>query len=124
MSASSITDINKILTSYSEQIVDAIETTIIEAANEGVDMLKNTKDTYHVKTGKYNKGWSVKKTKSNNYVQATIYNKEYALTHLLEKGHATRNGKRTKAFKHIEPVADYITKKVTNDIENVIKRGE
>ena len=39
----------------------------------------------------------------------SVYNKKhYQLTHLLEKGHQTRKGGRTKAFEHIGPVNDAI----------------
>ena len=123
MAKDSIIDINKILTNYTEEIKDSLEKTIIDVANEGADILKNTKDTYHVKTGKYNKSWSVKKNVGTNFIQATIYNKEYSLTHLLEDGHATRNGKRTRAYKHIEPVDKYVTEKVTKEFEKIIERG-
>lgn len=54
---------------------------------------------------KYNRGWTVKKTKRDK--TATIHNAtDYQLTHLLEKGHAKVNGGRTGAFPHIAPVAE------------------
>ena len=66
---------------------------------------------------KYNRGWTVKKTKRDK--TATIHNAtDYQLTHLLEKGHATRNGGRTQAFTHIAPVAD----KCDDDLVRIIKK--
>lgn len=52
-------------------------------------------------TGSYRKGWRVKKEKKP-YI---IHNKtDYQLTHLLEKGHATAGGGRTRPIVHIETV--------------------
>lgn len=60
-------------------------------------------------TGEYNKSWSRKLTKKRLYATAKVYNKEHgSLTHLLEFGHALRNGGRARAFPHIAPVNDRI----------------
>lgn len=58
---------------------------------------------------KYNSGWTstltVKKGKTR--VSYVLHNaKEYRLTHLLEYGHALRQGGRAQAFPHIAPVAE------------------
>ena len=56
-----------------------------------------------VDTGKYKKSWTVKTTKENaNALEVTVHSKNrYQLAHLLEFGHAKRNGGRTRAFPHI-----------------------
>lgn len=124
MAKDSILDISKILEEYSYEIQDGITELAEEIANEGKNKLKNNKSTYKIRTGDYNKGWRVKTEKGARYVHTTIHNAtDYQLTHLLENGHATRNGGHTRAFKHIEPVADDCTEKFEREVEELIKRG-
>lgn len=121
MAKDSLLEINKILEDYTEDIKSAIEESCVEIAKEGTNKLRKTKNTYKVRTGEYNKSWTYKVEKGFNFVNAKIYNKKYDyLTYMLEDGHATRNGVRTKAFKHISPVNDYVVEKFENDIENAI----
>lgn len=68
---------------------------------------------------KYNRGWTVKKTKRDK--TATIHNAtDYQLTHLLEKGHAKVNGGRTRAFPHIAPVAEKCEDELLRNIRKYI----
>ena len=68
---------------------------------------------------KYNRGWTVKKTKRDK--TATIHNAtDYRLTHLLEKGHAKVNGGRTRAFPHIAPVAEECEDELIKNIRKYI----
>lgn len=68
---------------------------------------------------KYNRGWTVKKTKRDK--TATIHNAtDYQLTHLLEKGHAKVNGGRTRAFPHIAPVAEKCEDELLKNIRKYI----
>ena len=57
------------------------------------------------KTGRYAKSWRVKTTEENSQklIQTVHSPKRYMLAHLLEKGHAKRNGGRTRAIPHIAP---------------------
>lgn len=68
---------------------------------------------------KYNKGWTVKKTKRDK--TATIHNAtDYQLTHLLEKGHALVSGGRTQAFPHIAPVAEQCEDELLKNIKKYL----
>ena len=68
---------------------------------------------------KYNRGWTVKKTKRDK--TATIHNAtDYQLTHLLEKGHAKVHGGRTRAFPHIAPVAEKCEDELLKNIRKYI----
>jgi hypothetical protein len=61
------------------------------------------------KTGRYKKSWATKKVKENSHaLEMTVHSKNrYQLTHLLEKGHALRNGGRARAFPHIAPAEEH-----------------
>jgi len=48
---------------------------------------------------------------------------EYRLSHLLEDGHATVNGGRTKAFKFIGNATDLIADDYLKAVEEVIRNG-
>lgn len=124
MAYGNLNDINKILQEYALDIQEGITNSAYDIATKGMNDLKNEKSTYQVRTGKYNKGWKVKKEKGNNYVKAKIHNAtDYQLTHLLENGHKTRNGGTTRAFKHIKPVEEYCVKEFSKEVEEIIKKG-
>lgn len=119
-----ITDIGDILNEYSYEVQEGIETTAQKIANLAVADLKATTGTYKVRTGKYNKGWRVNTKKGRGEINCTVWNAtDWQLTHLLENGHTTRNGGRTRAFVHIKPVEDKYVNEYTKDVEKIIKNG-
>ena len=81
------------LAEYSQDIADEIKKAADDAANTAVRELKSTSP---VQTGSYAKGWRKKAAyESKSSKRNTVYNKtDYQLTHLLEKGHASRSGGR------------------------------
>lgn len=93
------------LSEYSQEVADAIKKATDEVAEEAVQELKSTSP---VLTGSYAKGWAKKNTyESKSSKRNTVYNKtDYQLTHLLEKGHVGRDGRRVKAIEHIRPVEE------------------
>jgi alkyl hydroperoxide reductase subunit AhpF len=78
------------------------------------------------KKGKYKRSWKVKIISNNfSYYKAVIHaGKEYSLTHLLENGHATRNGGRTEPQVHIKPARDKIEKEYIEGIEKIVKTSQ
>lgn len=125
--SNSILDVVNILNDYSENIQEAIAEEAEKIANEGKDTLKrsspiNSKNTKH--KGRYAKGWRVRVTKGRGFVNCVIHNQtDYRLTHLLEKGHLTRNGGKTRAIIHIEPVHDKCIVAYEKSVERIIKNG-
>ena len=89
----------------------AINEGMEEAAEAAEKMLKQG-GPYRERTGKYTKDWthgqrSGRASSITGLKNYSVYNKKhYQLTHLLENGHASRNGGRVKAFSHIAQVND------------------
>ena len=92
----------RILNEYSEEVKETMYEVAEEVANEGAKELQETSPNNR---GKYHKGWGVEKETDGKGTAFIIRNKKYYnLTHLLEKGHALKNGGRAKAFPHIASV--------------------
>lgn len=129
MAVKGILQINDILNEYSRDIQDGIETIAKDVAKDDAKKLRDTRNTYKVRSGKYNKGWTVKTEKGRMSIQCIVHNKDnYQLTHLLEHGHRIigRDGSvkgQAKAFPHIAPVEQESNKEYERRVENLIKNG-
>ena len=116
-----IADIHKLLIDYTEEVTKGIEEAAISLGEEAVSVLKVSGP---VDKGKYRKSWKNKVLRGSGYINVTVYNaKYYRLTHLLEYGHAKRNGGRTKAFNHIKPVEKMVSDKFVESVEEIIRKG-
>lgn len=125
MAVSDLREINAFLKEYAKQVDGTVEQTIKQVANEAARKLKNESPK---KSGKYAKGWAVQKDKASPRVgvrQYTVYGKDgtYQLAHLLEHGHATRTGGRSKAITHIAPVEEWAVNEAFDRITNNLERS-
>lgn len=116
-------EVMKYLNEYREDIQEDVEEVTDKVTKEARDELKQTSPKGSRK--RYYKGWSVKLQKKHKLrYEKVIWNKtDYQLTHLLEFGHATRNGGRTRAIPHIRPVEEKYNQKFIDLIEQKIRRG-
>lgn len=59
-------------------------------------------------TGDYAKSWTTKKVTENSHkLEVTVHSKNrYQIAHLLEKGHAKRDGGRVNGKPHIAPAEE------------------
>ena len=115
-----------ILETFRNATDEVVDQAVTMTAKESVQELKNAHPAGSGQYGSwdtsYNKGWKVMQTKTDKryHKKATIHNAtDYQLTHLLEKGHALRNGGRARAFPHIAPVAE----KAEQNLLQRIKQG-
>lgn len=70
--------------------------------------------------GDYQRGWAVRRHQEGKIKGYIVYNKDqYMLTHLLEKGHAKKNGGRVRAIPHIRPVELATVQKVMAKIHQM-----
>lgn len=105
-----------------DQITDILSEFITEENNILNEDLKkaakSARNTLQVKspkkTGKYRQGWKFKKTE-NGFI---VYNASQPWkTHLLENGHAKKNGGRVRAIKHIAPAAEKSINELMRDLK-------
>ena len=75
------------------------------------------------RTGAYKKSWSVKTVRENaNAMEVVVYSRNrYQLAHLLEFGHALRQGGRTRAFPHIAPAEERAAEMLAREVEAALK---
>lgn len=106
--------IQQYLKDYNGAVIEEVTKVVPQVAKEAVKKLKA--QSPRGAKGKYAKGWTYKKDIGRLTVGATIYGKPgtYQLAHLLEYGHAQRNGGRTKAIVHIRPVEEWAIDEVIN----------
>lgn len=103
------------LENYVQQVGDKADQIMEEAADEAVAELKSTspKDK-----GAYARSWTVKRVKFGKTTSFVVHNKKhYQLTHLLENGHAKRNGGRVAARPHIKDAEQNGIRKIISKLE-------
>jgi len=106
-------EIVKSLQTYTTEIEKKVETYKSEAA---ADLVKHLRRTSPKRFGAYSKGW-VRVRQGKGWI---VRNRVYQLTHLLENGHAKRNGGRVRAQPHIKPGEDRMIETYVQKIERAI----
>jgi len=108
------------LMEYAELASDEMK---VAVKNAGKTVQKSIKKNAPVNTGAYAKSWATKKVReSSNTLQMVVYSKNrYQLAHLLEYGHAKRNGGRVEGKAHIAPAEKDGIEKLQEDIERALK---
>lgn len=98
------------LNAYREVTIETMKKAVTETAKQTAAELRDTSPEGD--TGEYAKHWSYKRDselKGRNKYSMVVYSKkpEYRITHLLENGHAKRNGGRVEGIKHIKPAEEH-----------------
>lgn len=92
------------------EYADLADTAMKKAVRKTATKVKNEiSANAPVKTGRYKRSWTTKKTKENSHtLQMTVHSKNrYQIAHLLEHGHAKRGGGRVAAIPHIAPAESH-----------------
>ena len=126
--------IMKQLTEYKDDIEEDVKVVADKNAKEARDELKQISPKADrnvilrggttVVKGSYSKSWTVRNgKKAKDIYSKIVHNRDhYRLTHLLEFGHANRDGSRTKAIPHIRKTEDKYREKFIKELEDRIRR--
>lgn len=114
-------EIMKGLQEYKSVAMDDVVTAAKKAANA---TKKEIEANAPRNKGNYAKSWKVTKIVHNSCeIRFVVHSKDhYRLTHLLEKGHATRNGGRTKAQPHIAPAEEHGNQMFLDDVKKMLSK--
>lgn len=107
--------VQKYVEDYNGECIEVMTEVIPQVAKEAARKLRNESPKV---SGKYAKGWKVTVEKGRMRIGAKVHGKKgtYNLAHLLEHGHAKRNGGRTRAEVHIKPVEEWAIDEATDRI--------
>lgn len=110
-------EIKALLAEYGEEVTEALQEVVPKVAKEAVKRLKKESPG----DGNYHKGWTQKTDKGRLGISSVVYNaKTPGLPHLLEYGHALRNGGRSRPIVHIKPVEEWASEEVVREIEEAL----
>lgn len=112
----------ELLEEYGEDVFDVVDKTTKNVAREASEKLQEVRswaNTYP--SSPYSADWTSGEVKKTRTTKAdVVYNRDhYQLAHLLEHGHATRNGGRTGKYPHIRPVEEW----AEQELEDRLRRG-
>lgn len=113
--------VEELLDQYGKQCSEVVNEAVHEVSKEALKKLKKESPK---RTGLYKKGWKVKKNDDKFAANDILYGKEastYAIAHLLEHGHATRNGGRTAPIPHVKNVEEWAQKALVDTVEKKLK---
>lgn len=125
--ASNVVKINELADTIMEGLNEYAELATEEmkeaVKNASTTVRKEIKDNAPSDTGKYAKSWTAKKVRETSQsLTMVVHSKNrYQLAHLLEFGHALRNGGRYEGKSHIAPAEQKGMNQLKEEIERLLK---
>ena len=112
-------EIKSILAEYDVTVTENVSDAVKQVTRAGAKALRaESRQKFPNGTGRYAKGWKSKLDTGKRTLQGTIYNEDVpGLPHLLEHGHANRNGGRTPGHVHIKPVEEQVIAEFTKEVQ-------
>lgn len=112
-------EVEKILQDYGEDVQQNLGDIVKSMSKKGASTLRSQSRGTFGGAGAYAKGWTSKAQTGRLSAQGTIYNQDLpGLPHLLEHGHANRNGGRTPGRAHIQPVEEALIKEFETKVKS------
>lgn len=103
-------EIMAILKDYNDNVTEGTKDAVRQVAKCGANEVKAASRVFGG-SGKYARGWTSKVETGRFSAQGAIYNgKLPGLPHLLENGHAKRNGGYVSGRTHIKPVEEEVNR--------------
>ncbi len=114
-------ELTKMMQSYKDGVEQAIAVEVEDTADK---VLEEVKRLAPKRTGDYVKGFVKTPKRLKSGVEYAIWNrKHYRRVHLLERGHAKRNGGRVAGKPHMEPAVGKYAPDMVKRIEQILKDG-
>ena len=120
----SINDMADVIMKGLEEYAELATEDMKEAVkNASKTVRKEIKGNAPSDTGKYAKSWTAKKVRETAQTLTMVVHSKnrYQLAHLLEHGHALRNGGRYEGEIHIAPAEQKGIKQLREEIEQALK---
>ena len=118
--------LDEVLKQYGDDVYKVLDKSVEEVADKATQKLRSVTHWKNSKPNSaYSKDWTVDSFRAGRLgVSRVVYNDGHArLTHLLEKGHVSRNGTgrtfgKVPAYPHIAPVNDW----VVDELQRIVER--
>lgn len=113
--------IHEVLEEYGTDLRENIGDAVKAVTKKGVQAVKSASRATSGGKGTYAAGWTSRHETGRCSTQGIIYNKDVpGLPHLLENGHALRNGGRVAGRPHIKPVEEKVIQEFETEVKNAI----